>query len=196
MHSIPIEISARHIHLCQAHVDILFGKGHTLEVMRDLSQPGQFACKEQVDVVGSKGILSAVRVLGPARPESQIEISATDARSLGIPPQFRNSGDIKGTPGVTLRGPKGEVKLDAGAIIALRHLHCDLANAQKLGVKDKDVISVRIGGPRAIILEQVLVRVSKDFALALHVDTDEGNAAGLAPGITGELVPRSANACA
>jgi len=186
--TIPIEISARHIHLTQAHVDALFGAGCQLSKVKDLSQPGQYAAKEQVDVIGPKGELEKVRVLGPTRPESQIELSATDARKIGIPAFYRQSGDTKGTAGVTLRGPKGEVKLEQGAIIALRHLHCDLDNAAKLGIKDKEIVAIRIGGPRALVLENVLVRVNKDFALALHMDTDEGNAVGLEPGITGELV--------
>lgn len=186
--AIPIEVSARHIHLCQKDVDVLFGAGFLLTKMKDLSQPGQFACGEQVDIVGPKGSIDKVRVLGPARPESQVEISTTDARKLGIAPSFRHSGDTKGTAGLTLRGPKGEVKLDRGAIVALRHLHCDVPNAEKLGIKDKDIVSIRIGGARAVTLENVLVRVNKDFALALHVDTDEGNAAGLDAGVTGELL--------
>lgn len=190
MKPIPLEISARHVHLAQAHVEILFGQGHQLARVKDLSQPGQYAAAEQVDIIGPKGSIDKVRVLGPARPESQVEISATDSRKLGIPASYRNSGDTKGTPGITMRGPKGEVKLDCGGIIALRHLHCDLPNAAELGVKDKDVVSIRIGGARAVIFEQVLVRVNKDFALAMHLDTDEGNAAGLEPGVTGELIKK------
>jgi putative phosphotransacetylase len=193
--TIPIEISARHIHLTQAHVEALFGAGHVLTKVKDLSQPGQYAAQEQVDVIGPKGELERVRVLGPARPESQIELSATDARKIGIPAFFRQSGDVNGTAGVILRGPKGEVKLDRGAIIALRHLHCDVPNAQKLGLKDKEIVSIRIGGPRAVVLENVLVRVNPDFALALHIDTDEGNAIGLEAGVTGELVKRTGGAC-
>jgi len=188
MTPLPVETSARHIHLSQAHVEALFGGGRVLTRMRELSQPGQFAAVEQVEVVGPRGSFPAVRVLGPARPETQVELSATDARILGIPAVFRNSGDTAGSAGLVLRGPAGEVKLDGGVIVALRHLHCDPASAADLGVADKAVVAVELGGPRAIVLENVLVRVHQDFALALHIDTDEANAVGLTAGMTGRLV--------
>lgn len=186
--SIPVEVSARHLHLSAADLERLFGVGAKLTHYKDLSQPGQFACNEQVDLIGPKGTIAKVRVLGPTRPESQVEISITDARKLGIEPVLRNSGDTKGTPGATLRGPKGEVVLDHGVIIALRHMHCDLPNAAAFGLKDKDVVSIRIGGARGVVFDQVLARVHKDFALSVHVDTDEGNAAALEPGVVGELI--------
>jgi putative phosphotransacetylase len=188
MTRIPVEVSARHLHLSVADLERLFGVGAKLTHYKDLSQPGQFACNEQVDLIGPKGTIAKVRVLGPTRPESQVEISITDARKLGVEPFLRHSGDTKGTPGATLRGPKGEVVLDHGIIIALRHMHCDPANAATFGLKDKDVVSIRVGGARGVVFDQVLARVHKDFALSVHVDTDEGNAAALEPGAVGELM--------
>lgn len=185
---IPISISARHVHLCRADVEALFGSGHQLTAKAPLSQPGQFACEEQVAVVGPKGRLDRVRVLGPERPASQVEVSRTDERQLGIDAPIRASGDIAGSPGVVLEGPAGRVSLAAGAIQAQRHVHMSPADAAAYGVTDRAWVMVRVGGPRGLIFDDVLVRVHADFRLDMHVDTDEANAADLQPGATGQLL--------
>ena len=185
---IPVSVSARHIHLTRAHVEALFGPGHRLTVKAPLSQPGQFACEEQVAVVGPRGRLDKVRVLGPERPASQVEVSRTEERQLGIDAPVRASGDIAGSPGVRLEGPAGVVDLPAGAIQAQRHIHMSPADAAQYGLKDKDWVMVRVGGGRGLIFDDVLVRVHPDFRLDMHVDTDEANAADLQPGATGTLI--------
>jgi propanediol utilization protein len=192
---IPISVSARHIHLTRAHVEALFGPGHRLTVKAPLSQPGQFACEEQVAVVGPRGRLDKVRVLGPERPASQVEVSRTEERQLGIDAPVRASGDLAGSPGVRLEGPAGTVELPAGAIQAQRHIHMSPADAALYGLKDKDWVMVRVGGGRGLIFDDVLVRVHADFRLDMHVDTDEANAADLQPGATGTLI-REATAVA
>ncbi len=174
-----VEISAHHIHLTQAHVEALFGKGHQLTKHADLSQPGQYACKEQLDIVGPKGTISRVRVLGPARKYSQVEIALTEQFKLGIHPPVRESGDIKDSPGCTLQGPAGKVELERGLIAALRHVHMTPADALRYGVRDKSFVRVRIDGDRELVFGDVLVRVDPSFALAMHIDTDEANAAGI-----------------
>lgn len=184
----PVNLSNRHAHLSKEHVEILFGKGHSLTVMKDLSQPGQFACEERVDVVGSKGTLKNVRILGPERPETQVEVSIFDARSAGINPTIRQSGAIDGTPGCKLVGPAGEVMLEKGVIVASRHIHMSTADGVNLGLKDKDIVSVRVGNERSIVLENVLVRVHDTFALDMHIDIEEGNAAGIKGGELGEII--------
>ncbi|HET7535234.1 MAG TPA: acetate/propionate family kinase [Candidatus Didemnitutus sp.] len=174
-----VEISAHHIHLTQEHVEALFGKGHQLTKHADLSQPGQFACKEQLTIVGPKGKIERVRVLGPTRKVTQIEIALTEQFKLGVNPPVRESGDIKDTPGCTLEGPAGKVELDKGLIAALRHVHMTPADALRYGVRDKSVVRVRIDGDRELIFGDVLVRVDPTYALAMHIDTDEANAAGI-----------------
>lgn len=175
---IPIGVSAHHVHLTQAHVEQLFGPGHQLTPHSDLSQPGQFACKEIVTLVGPKGAIERVRVLGPVRKESQVEISRTEEFKLGIDAPVRASGDIEGSMGLTLRGPAGSVHLEKGVINALRHIHMSPEDALAFALRDKDIVRVRIeGGPRELIFGDVLVRVHPDFRLDLHIDTDEANAA-------------------
>jgi acetate kinase len=186
---IPVEISARHIHLCQEHVEALFGPGHQLEKLSDLSQPGQYACKEQLTIAGPKGKIERVRVLGPARRATQVEIAMTEQFKLGIFPPIRESGDIEGSPGCTLEGPAGTVTIERGVICALRHIHMTPADALRFGVRDKDNVRVRIGGDREMIFGDVRIRVDPSFALAMHIDTDEGNAANLRTGATGHLEP-------
>ena len=184
---LPIALSNKHIHLSQADVEALFGAGYELTHKKDLSQPGQFACEEMVEVVGPKGS-TKMRVLGPARPESQVEVSLADARGLGIAVPVRQSGDTEGTPGCKLVGPKGEVEMTKGVIVAARHIHMSLEDAERFGVKDKDVVSVQTTGERALLFNNVLVRANAAFALEMHVDLEEGNAAGVKNGDLVELV--------
>ena len=179
---VPVGLSNRHIHLNQKDIDILFGKGHELKRFKDLGQPGQYACEEKVDLIGPKGMLKGVRVLGPARPETQIEISLTDARTLGVSAPVKDSGDLDGSPGVKIAGPKGEVDLDKGVIVAARHIHMHTSDAEKAGLKDKEEVRVIVGGKRGVVFNNVLVRVSEKYALEMHVDLDEGNAAQIANG--------------
>ena len=185
---LPVAISNRHVHLSQADLEVLFGKGFELTKMKDLSQPGQFAANEQVDLVGPKRTISGVRILGPARKTTQAEISVTDAFTLGVAPVVKNSGDLDGTPGIKLVGPAGEVVLDKGCIVASRHIHMHTSDAENFDVKDKDIVSIRTGGPRPVVFENVLVRVHPEYALEMHVDTDEGNAALLRNGTMVELI--------
>jgi len=184
---IPIEVSAHHIHLSQEHVEALFGAGHRLTHHADLSQPGQFACKEQVTLVGPKGRIERVRVLGPARKATQAEIAMTEQFKLGIHPPIRESGDIDGTPGCTLEGPAGSVELDRGVICALRHIHMTPSDALRYGVRDKCTVRVRVTGDREMVFGDVLIRVDPSYALAMHIDTDEANAANLANGAEGYI---------
>jgi putative phosphotransacetylase len=187
--AIPVGISARHLHVTREHLDILFGKGYQLTVKKDLSQPGQFACEEQVDLVTEKGSFKKVRILGPERKQTQVEIALTDSLKLGIKPPVRDSGDVKGSPGLTIVGPKGEVKLAEGVIAACRHIHMTPADAAEYGVKDKDIVKVACGGSeRGLIFDKVLIRVNDNFKLECHLDTDEGNAAKASTGDTVEIV--------
>ena len=184
---LPIALSNKHIHLSQADIDVLFGEGYELTKFKPLSQPGQYACEEKVTVVGPKG-QQTMRVLGPARPESQVEVSLADARALGIAVPVRQSGDVEGTPGFKLVGPKGEVDCERGIIVAARHIHMSLEDAAKFGVEDKQIVKVRTFGPRAVVFENVLVRANAAFALEMHVDVEEGNAAGVRNGEMVELI--------
>ncbi|MBC8590725.1 phosphate propanoyltransferase [Wansuia hejianensis] len=186
--TLPIAMSNRHIHLSQKDLDILFGEGYELTKFKDLSQPGQYACEEKVDTVGPKGTIKGVRILGPVRGESQYEVSVSDAFALGVKPVIRNSGDIEDTPGVKLVGPKGEVELDKGVIVAARHIHMHTSDAEEFDVKDKDIVSIKVDGPRGLTFDNVLVRVSDKFALEMHVDIEEGNASGIKNGDMVELV--------
>ncbi len=185
---LPIALSNKHVHLSQEHLDVLFGEGYELTKFKDLSQPGQYACEEKVDVVGPKGTLKGIRILGPVRPDTQFELSISDAFALGVKPVIRNSGDIADTPGAKLVGPKGEVEIDKGIIVAARHIHMHTKDGEEFGVKDKDVVSVRVSGPRGLIFDNVLVRVHENFALEMHVDIEEGNAAGVRNGDIVELI--------
>ena len=179
---VSVGISNRHIHLSQEHIEALFGTGHALTKMKDLSQPGQFACEETVTLIGPKGSLPGVRVLGPARKASQVELTGTDTFKIGVKPPVRDSGKLEETPGIDVEGPKGRVHMEQGVIIAARHIHMTPQDATKYSLKDGDHVRVVVPGPRGGVLEQVLVRVNPDYALDFHIDTDEGNAFGLVNG--------------
>lgn len=176
---IPIALSNRHLHISREHLDILFGTGYELKKLKDLKQPGQYAAEEKVDLVGPKGTIKGVRVLGPVRNKTQIEISFADSFVLGIKPPVRDSGDLVNSPGVKIVGPSGEVEIEEGVIAAARHIHMTPDIAEEWGVKDKDTVNVRTGGVRSIIFENVLVRVNQEYALEMHVDLEEGNGAGI-----------------
>lgn len=180
--TLPIAMSNRHIHLGQEDLETLFGEGYELTKFKDLSQPGQFASEEKVDIVGPKREIGGVRILGPVRDETQLEISVTDAFTLGIKPIIRNSGDIQDTPGVKLVGPKGEVEIEKGTIVAARHIHMNTSHAKDFGVEDKDVVKIKVEGPRGLTFDNVLVRVSDKYDLEMHVDVEEGNACGIRNG--------------
>ena len=186
---VTVGISARHIHLSRADMDTLFGPGSELTFVKALTQPGQFSAEEQVTLVGPKREIKKVRVLGPLRPRTQIEISRTDAFTLGLKPPVRDSGDVAQSAPITIVGPKGKIDLPEGAIIAKRHIHMTPKDAQELGLKEKDIVSVRVAeGDRSLIFDQVLVRVNENFALDFHVDTDEANAAGIKNGQLVEIM--------
>ena len=184
---IPIGISAHHVHLSRAHVEQLFGEGSTLTSCGELTQPDQFACLEQVSLIGPKGRVDRVRVLGPVRSQSQVEISRTEEFKLGIDAPLRLSGDLADTPGLTLEGPAGQVQLDCGLICALRHIHMSPADAAEFGVAHHDVVRIRIDSERELIFGDVIVRVSEAFSLEMHIDTDEANAAELSRGAVGHF---------
>ena len=174
-----VETSARHVHVTQEDLETLFGKGYELTVKKPLSQPGQFACNERVDVVGPKITLTGVSILGPVRSATQVELSVTDARAIGVAAPIRESGDIEGSGACRLVGPKGEVELTQGVIAAKRHIHMTPADAAAAGVEDKDIVKVVTGGNgRKLVFDDVVIRVSEKFATAMHIDTDESNAAG------------------
>lgn len=185
---LPIGLSNRHIHLSQKDLDILYGCNYELTKIKDLAQPGQYACDEKVDVVGPKGTIKGVRILGPVRNTTQFELSVSDAITLGVKPLIRNSGDLNGTPGAKLVGPKGVVELTEGVIVAARHIHMHTTDGEKFGVKDKDIVSIKIGGERGLVFNNVLVRVSDKFSLEMHIDIEEGNAAGVRNGDLVELI--------
>jgi putative phosphotransacetylase len=172
-----VEVSARHVHLCKADVEKLFGAGAKLTFKRDLSQPGQFLSEERVDIVGPKNTFKNVAILGPERPASQVEISMTDSFTLGIAAPVRESGDINGTPGLILHGPGGDIEITTGVIVAKRHIHMTPDDAAVLGVADKQIVEVRALTDRSLVFGDVIVRVNPNFKLAMHVDTDEANAA-------------------
>ena len=187
MSQILVETSARHIHITEEALETLFGKGHTLTKKKDLSQPGQFACEERVEVIGPKGAFK-MSVLGPTRKDNQVEISMSDARVLGVTAPVRESGDVQNTPGALLRGPMGEMEIDHGVIVAQRHIHLTPETAVEHGVSDKEVVKVRLDTPRPLIFDGVVVRVSPNFAPAMHVDTDECNAACAQGLVYGEII--------
>lgn len=186
--AIPVELSARHVHLSEKDALELFGA--PLTPVRELSQPGQFLCKERVRLVGPKGVMDNVAVLGPARGRSQVEISKTDARILGIDAPVRQSGDTAGSPGIILTSSAAIVGLEEGVIVAARHIHMSPEDARRFCVADRDLVSVRLDGQRPVILEEVLVRVNENFRLAMHIDPDEGNSSGWSAGVTGKIVDR------
>ena len=184
-----VETSARHVHINQEALSILFGADAALTKKKDLSQPGQFACVERVDIVGPKNTLKNVSILGPERPAVQVEISATDARALGLPAVVRESGDLSGTPGCTIVGPNGTLEIKEGVIVAKRHIHVTPEDASEMRLTDKQLVQVKIDSKeRPLIFGNVVVRVSPSYALAMHIDTDESNAAGCAGQIFGEIV--------
>ena len=184
-----VETSARHVHLSSEHIEALFGKGYELTHKKDLSQPGQFACAEKVRVKGERSEFPGVSILGPVRPETQVELSLTDARSIGVAAPIRESGDIAGSGACKLVGPCGEVELKEGVIAAKRHIHMTTADAAAMGLTDKQIVSVKIPSEgRETIFGDVIVRVSDKYALAMHIDTDESNAACAAPGMMGEII--------
>jgi putative phosphotransacetylase len=185
---VPVNMSNRHLHVTKEHLEILFGEGHELTKTKDLSQPGQYACEEKVDIVGPRNTLKGVRILGPVRPSTQVEISMFDARTLGIEGVVRASGNISDTPGCTIIGPKGQVELKEGVIVAARHIHMDPKDGENFGCKDKDIVKVRVGDERAVVFENVVVRVHPTFALDMHIDIEEGNAAGIKNGTMGEII--------
>ncbi len=185
--AIPVEISAHHVHLSQADVEALFGPGHQLTPMHELSQPGQYACEEKVHLVGPKGRIANVRVLGPTRKETQVEIAMTEQFKLGVQPPIRQSGDLAGTPGITLEGPYGSTTIERGVICAQRHIHMAPEDAMRFRVRDNYVVRVRVEGERELIFGDVVVRVNPAFRLAMHIDTDEGNAGNLKTGMRGYI---------
>ncbi len=188
---IPVGVSNRHIHLTREHVDILFGKGYALTKIKDLSQPGQFACKEQLTIVGpSMRAIEGVRVLGPERKKSQVEISRTDSFTLKVKPPVRESGDITGSAPITIIGPKGIVTLDEGCIIANRHIHMSEEEGKQFGVVDGEYVDVELTGERRSLFYDVQIRVHRDFRLEMHIDTDDANAAGVGNGFKAKLIKR------
>lgn len=189
MAQILVETSARHVHVTEETLEILFGKGAKLTKKKDLSQPGQYACEERVTVVGPKKQIPNVSILGPTRPADQVELSATDARSIGCAISIKESGEVAGTPSCKLVGPCGEVELKEGVIVAKRHIHMIPETAEKLGLQNKDIVWVKVETPeRKAILGDVVVRVSDKFADAMHIDTDESNAIGATPDLMGEII--------
>ncbi|MBQ3519188.1 MAG: phosphate propanoyltransferase [Clostridia bacterium] len=184
-----IETSARHVHVSREALDILFGEGYELTKKKDLSQPGQYACEERVAVIGPKGQFPAVSILGPVRPATQVEVSASDARSIGVVAPVRESGDIANSGGCKIVGPKGEVEIEDGVIVAKRHIHMTPADAENYGLADKQIVNVKIeSAERTLIFGDVVVRVHPNFALAMHIDTDESNAVMPAAGTMGEIL--------
>ena len=191
MKTFTVETLARHVHLSQEHIEALFGEGASLTVKKMLSQPGQYACAERVDLVGPKKTIAGVSILGPARGSSQVEVSLTDARTLGVSAPVRESGDIEGTPGLKLVNPLNgnEVVLDKGVIVAKRHIHMTPEDAKEFGVSDKEIVSVALDTDgRKTVYGDVVVRVNASFALAMHIDTDESNAAAAGLNAVGYIV--------
>jgi len=189
MNTVPVETSARHVHLCEKDIEILFGKGHKLTLKKDLSQPGEFATEERVDVVGPKKEIKSVIILGPARPVTQVEISLTDARTLGINAPVRESGDVAGSGVCKLVGPAGEVELTEGVIVAKRHVHLRPQDAEQFGVKDKQTVKVKIkSDARTTIFDDVVIRVRETFMPYMHIDTDEANACAANGIVEGEII--------
>ena len=189
MKKVLVETSARHVHVTQETLELLFGKGYQLTVKKYLSQPGQFVSNEKISVVGPKRTIDGVSILGPCRKENQVELSLTDARTIGVSAPVRESGDIAGSSPCTLVGPNGQVELSEGVIAAKRHIHATEADALELGLKDKQIVSVKIDtNGRSLIFGDVVVRVSNNYSLAMHIDTDESNAALASGEVYGEII--------
>lgn len=190
MNDFMVETSARHAHVTKETLEILFGEGYELTVKKELSQPGQFASNERITVVGPKKELGGVSILGPCRGADQVELSATDARSLGIDAPIRESGDTKGSGACKLVGPKGEVELKEGVIVAKRHIHMTPEDAKAFGVENGEIVNVKLdsGNGRMTIFGDTVIRVSPSYALAMHIDTDESNAAACGRDMRGTIV--------
>ena len=186
--SFEVEASGRHVHLSRKELDALFGTGYELTKAKDLSQPGQYASKERLTVVGPKGAFHNVVILGPVRKESQVEVSLTDCLQLGVKAPIRESGDIEGTPGIVLVNGDKSVSLDKGLIVAKRHVHMTPEDAEKIGVKNHDIVKVKVEGARPLIFDDVVIRVSPKFATYMHIDYDEANACGFSKRIRGRII--------
>jgi putative phosphotransacetylase len=187
-----VEISARHAHVTQEHLEVLFGEGATLTQTKSLSQPGQFATSQKIDVVGPRNTLKGVTILGPVRSATQVEVAATEARTLGIKAPIRESGKITGSAGATLIGPAGSITIEEGVIVAKRHIHFSETEAVEYGVADKEIVMVKISSDdRTLVFDDVVVRVHPSFAAAMHIDTDESNAAGISGEVMGEVIKKA-----
>lgn len=186
-----VEVSARHIHVSDKDLETLFGAGYKLTHKKDLSQPGQFACEERVAVSGPKGAFPGISILGPTRPNTQLEISLSDTRTLGVSAPIRESGDVAGSAGFVVKGPVGEIDLSEGCIVAKRHIHVTPEDAEKYGLCDKEIVMVKIEGTgRALIFDDVVIRVRADFATAMHIDVDEANGAKVGGVVYGEVIKK------
>ncbi|MCL1895062.1 MAG: phosphate propanoyltransferase [Clostridiales bacterium] len=185
---VKVGTSNKHVHLTESDLEALFGPGAELTPYKGLVQPGQFACEEKVDITGPKGVFKGIRIIGPTRPRTQVEFSMTDARVLGIDAPVRESGKLDGTPGVKLTGPAGEVDLEEGVIVALRHIHLSPSEALDAGLNDKDLVDVQTFGTRPLIFQDVLIRSGDAHLCEFHVDTDEANAGGLSSGQEVEII--------
>ncbi|MCL2815849.1 MAG: phosphate propanoyltransferase [Oscillospiraceae bacterium] len=189
MNAIPVETSARHVHLTEKDVAALFGEGHSLTFKKMLSQPGQFACEERVDIIGPKKEIKNVIILGPVRSATQVEVSLTDSRTLGVDAPVRESGDLAGSAACTIAGPAGKLEIKEGLIAAKRHVHLRPEDAEKIGVRDKEIVQVKIKSEnRGAILGDTIVRVNADYMPFMHIDTDEANACGAAGIVEGEII--------
>ena len=187
-YKVEVGVSNKHLHLTDADLEALFGPGAKLTPYKELVQPGQYATEERVDIVGPKATFRGVRIIGPTRPRTQVELAATDARVIGIDAPIRESGVLDGTPGVKLVGPAGEIEISEGVIIALRHIHLSPSEAKEAGLKDKDLVDVQTFGTRPLIFQDVLIRSGEAHLKEMHVDTDEANAAGLTSGQYVEII--------
>ena len=186
--TIPVEASGRHVHLSRQHIGQLFGEHYQMTKKKDLSQPGQFQCNERVTLIGPKGVLQGVAILGPARDRTQVEVSISDARVLGIAPPVRESGHLDGAGSIYIAAEKAVIEARESVIISKRHIHMTPADAARFDVKDRQIVSVRVKGERSIVFEDVVVRVNDAYRLNMHIDFDEANAAGFCPGVVGEVI--------
>lgn len=189
-YKVEIGVSNKHLHVSKEDLEKLFGEGYELTPIKDLKQPGQYAADEKVDLVGPKGTLKSIRILGPVRPETQIELAMTDARGIGIDAPIRESGVLDGSPGIKLVGPKGEVAIDKGTIVALRHIHLSEEQAKDAGVEDKELVDVITTGTRPVVFNDVLIRAGNKYEREFHLDTDEANAAGVGNNDLAEIVKK------
>lgn len=187
---IEVEASGRHVHLSEEDVEKLFGKGYTLTKLRDLSQPGQYACKERITITGPKGSIKNVIVLGPCRKETQVEVSLTDGSTLGLKPPIKQSGDLENTLGVKISTEKGEIELKKGLMVAKRHIHMSVEDAKKFDVSDNEVVEVKVFGKRPLIFDDVVVRVNDNFKTYMHIDYDEANACAHSKGTMAKIIKR------